>query len=119
MKRQELGAAGEKLARAFLKKKGYKIIETNFRCRHGEIDIITRKGGSVVFVEVRTKSSDAFGTPEESVTRQKRERLVATALTYLTNHSDLPEDWRIDLLAIETDRSGRVKRVSLIENAIS
>ncbi|MEW6141777.1 MAG: YraN family protein [Chloroflexota bacterium] len=119
MKRQELGAAGEKVARDFLRKKGYKIIETNFRCRHGEIDIITRKGGSVVFVEVRTKSSDAFGTPEESVTRQKRERLVATALTYLISHPGLPENWRIDLLAIETDRDGKTQRVSLIENAVS
>ncbi len=119
MKRQELGDAGEKLARDFLKKKGYKVIETNFRCRHGEIDIITRKGGTVIFVEVRTKSGGAFGTPEESVTRQKRERLIATALTYLTAHSGLPEDWRIDLLAIETDRHGKAQRIELIENAIN
>jgi len=118
MKRQELGAAGEKLARDFLKKKGYKIIESNFRCRHGEIDIIARKDNMVVFVEVRTRSSDAYGTPEESVTRQKRERLAATALTYLTTHSDLPEDWRVDLLAIETDRTGSARRVSLVENAL-
>lgn len=118
MKRQELGTAGEKLARDFLKKKGHKIIETNFRCRHGEIDIITRKSDTVVFVEVRTKSSNAFGAPEESVTYQKRENLIATALTYLSTHHDLPEDWRIDLLAIETDREGKARRVSLIENAI-
>ena len=119
MKRQELGAAGEKLAQEYLKKKGYKVIETNFRCRHGEIDIVARKDKSVVFVEVRTKSSDAFGTPEESITRQTRERLVATALAYLTSHPGLPENWRIDLLAIEADRDGKARRVSLIENAVS
>lgn len=119
MKRQELGAAGEALARDFLKKRGYKIIETNFRCRHGEIDIIARKGNFTVFVEVRTKSGDAYGSPEESVTRQKRERLVETALVYLTTHQDLPEDWRIDLLAIETDREGKARRITLIDNAVS
>jgi putative endonuclease len=119
MKRKELGDAGEKLAKDFLKKKGYKIRDTNFRCREGEIDIIARKKGCLVFVEVRTKTSSSFGSPEESVTSSKKEKLIASALAYLNSHKDLPESWRIDFVAVELDHKGKAKRIELIENAIS
>ncbi len=119
MKRGELGNIGEKIAVGFLKKKGYRIRETNFRCRAGEIDIVAEKNDHLVFVEVRTKMSLVFGKPEESVTIAKKERLVNTALTYLTSHEDVPESWRIDLIAVEVDRRGKVKRLELIENAVS
>ncbi|MGB8707923.1 MAG: YraN family protein [Dehalococcoidia bacterium] len=119
MKRKELGASGEKLARDFLKKKGYKIRGTNFRCREGEIDIVAEKKGCLVFVEVRTKASSGFGSPEESVTFAKKEKLIASALTYLNNHQNLPESWRIDFIAVEFDQKGKAKRIELIENAIS
>ncbi|HIE17798.1 MAG TPA: YraN family protein, partial [Dehalococcoidia bacterium] len=89
MKRKELGAAGEKLARDFLKKKGYRIRDTNFRCREGEIDIIARKKDHLVFVEVRTRSTTAFGSPEESVTLAKKEKLISAALSYIGSHGDL------------------------------
>ena len=107
------------LARDFLKKKGYKIRETNFRCREGEIDIISRKKDCLVFVEVRTRASDSFGSPEESVTFAKKEKLIASALTYLNSHKDLPESWRIDFVAVELDQNGKAKRIELIENALS
>jgi putative endonuclease len=119
MKRQELGAAGEKLARDFLKKKGYKILETNYRCREGEIDIVARKKDCLVFVEVRTKASVDFGSPEESITFAKKEKLIASALTYISEHNDLPESWRIDFVAVELDPNGKAKRIELIENAIT
>jgi putative endonuclease len=119
MKRKELGALGEKLARDFLKKKGYRIRETNFRCREGEIDIIALKKGYLVFVEVRTKTSADFGSPEESVTFAKKEKLIASALTYLNSHRDLPSLWRIDFVAVELDQNGKATRIELIENAIS
>jgi putative endonuclease len=119
MKRKELGAVGEKLARNFLKKKGYKIRETNFRCREGEIDIIAEKKGYLVFVEVRTKTGSDFGSPEESVTFAKKEKLIASALTYLSEHKNLPESWRIDFVAVELDQNGKATRIELIENAVS
>ncbi len=119
MKRKELGDIGEKLARDFLKKKGYKIRETNFRCREGEIDIIAQKKGCLAFVEVRTKTSSDFGSPEESVTFAKKEKLIASALSYLNIHKDLPESWRIDFVAVELDPKGKTTRIELIENAIS
>jgi len=119
MKRKELGNTGEKLARDFLKKKGYKIRDTNFRCREGEIDIVAEKKGCLVFVEVRTKASSGFGSPEESVTFAKKEKLIASALTYLNNHQNLPESWRIDFVAVELDPNGKTTRIELIENAIN
>jgi len=119
MKRKELGNTGEKLARDFLKKKGYKIRDTNFRCREGEIDIVAEKKGCLVFVEVRTKASSGFGSPEESVTFAKKEKLIASALTYLSERQNLPESWRIDFVAVELDQKGKTTRIELIENAIS
>jgi putative endonuclease len=119
MKRKELGATGEKLARDFLKKKGYKIREANYRCREGEIDIVAQKKDCLIFIEVRTKASAGFGSPEESVTSAKKEKIISSALAYLSQHKDLPESWRIDFVAVELDEKGKAKRIELIENAIS
>ena len=118
MDRQQVGKLGEKAAQKFLKRRGYRIRETGFRCRHGEIDIIAQKKDCLVFVEVRTKSNLDFGTPEESITQAKKERLIASALTYTTTHQNLPALSRIDVVAIELDDKGQVKRIELIENAI-
>jgi putative endonuclease len=118
MDRQEAGKLGEEAAQKFLKKRGYRIRETGFRCRHGEIDIVAQKKDYLVFVEVRTKSNLDFGTPEESITQTKKERLIASALTYTTTHENLPPLWRIDVVAIELDEKGKTRRMELIENAI-
>jgi putative endonuclease len=118
MDRQQVGKLGEKAAQKFLKKRGYRIRETGFRCRHGEIDIIAQQKDCLAFVEVRTKSNLDFGTPEESITQAKKERLIATALTYATTHQDIPSLWRIDVVAIELDDKGKTNRIELIENAV-
>jgi putative endonuclease len=118
MDRQAVGKLGEKAAQKFLKKRGYRIRETGFRCRHGEIDIIAQKKDWLVFVEVRTKSSLDFGTPEESITQAKKEKLIASALTYTSTHQDLPPLWRIDVVAVELDNKGKPRRIELIENAV-
>jgi putative endonuclease len=118
MNRQEVGRLGEKAARKFLKRRGYRIRETGFRCPHGEIDIIARQKDCLVFVEVRTKSSLDFGTPEESITQAKKKKLIASALTYIGTHQKLPSLWRVDVVAIELDDKGKTKRIELIENAI-
>ena len=118
MNRQEVGKLGEKEARKFLKKRGYRIRETGFRCPHGEIDIIAQRKDWLVFVEVRTKSNLDFGTPEESITKAKKKKLISLALTYTSTHQDLPSLWRIDVVAIELDDKGKLKRIELIENAV-
>jgi len=119
MNRKALGEMGERWAREYVERNGYIIRETNFRCREGEIDIIAEHEGCLVFVEVRTKTGSAFGTPEESVTAAKQERLVAVAMSYLQTHDSLPSEWRIDVVAVEVGPKGRVVRTELIRNAVS
>ena len=119
MKRKEIGILGEKLAKNFLKKEGYRIRETNFRCREGEIDIIAEIEDCLVFVEVRTKTSYSFGTPEESLVFDKKEKLVRSALKYLDTHQNLPSCWRIDFVAVELDQEGTVIRMELIKNILN
>ncbi len=119
MKRKEVGILGEKMALEFLLEKGYRLRETNFRSREGEIDIVAEQGDYLVFVEVRTRKSLHFGTPEESVTRAKQEKLIELALAYLQTHRDLPPFWRIDVVAVELDQNEKPSRIDLIENAIN
>ena len=119
MKRRDTGILGEKLAKDFLKNKGYHVIETNFRCPQGEIDIVARDKDCLVFIEVRTKKSLSFGTPEESITPAKMERLRAIAEHYRQTHDNLPPQWRIDVVAVELDRKNKPSRMELIENAVA
>lgn len=118
MKRRDTGILGEKLARDFLIKKGYSILETNFRCPRGEVDIVARDKDCLVFVEVRTKRSRDFGTPEESITPAKMEKLRTTAAHYCQMHGDSLSQWRIDVVAIEVDDRNKPLRIAHIENAV-
>ena len=119
MNRKALGEFGERWARTYLERNGYRIRETNFRCREGEIDIVAQHEDCLVFVEVRTKTGSRFGTPEESVTVAKQERLAAVAASYRQAHENLPTEWRIDVVAVEVDSRGRVVRTEHIQNAVS
>jgi putative endonuclease len=118
MNKRQTGTLGEKLACDFLYRNGYEIIETNFRCPEGEIDIVARQGDTLVFVEVRTKTSRGYGRPEESITPTKMARLRTAAARYEAAHFNLPESRRIDVIAIEMDTGGMVSRIELIENAV-
>ncbi len=118
MDSREIGALGEKIAAEYLTRLGYVIRERNFRSREGEIDIIAEKDDFLVFIEVRTRRSLSFGTPEESVTAQKKERLIALTQVYMEDKEDLPSSWRIDVVALELGPKGQISRLELIENAI-
>ena len=110
---------GEKLACHALKKRGYRIIERNYRCRYGEIDIVATKGGYLVFIEVRSKTGTSFGTAAESVTNLKKQHLIATAMNYLESHDNLPNNWRVDFVGINIDPSDtRSPSIEIIENAL-
>jgi len=117
--RTRLGSLGEKLATEHLRRLGFLILDTNFRCRGGEIDIVARQGDTLVFVEVRTRRGSAFGTSQESLTPAKGRKIIITAQTYLQTHEDLSANWRIDAVAVEMDKGGRLLRLELIENAFS
>jgi putative endonuclease len=103
--RRATGARGEVLAADYLRRAGYTIIDMNWRCRRGELDIIARDGATLVFVEVRTRSSARLGSPEESVTPAKQRRLAELAATYLLFQENAGEPWtgpwRIDVVALQ------------------
>ncbi len=116
--RGRLGQWGESHARRYLEVKGYTVKATNFRSRWGEVDIVAQFGEEMIFVEVRTRRGGEFGTPEESVTKTKSRRLIATAQHYLEQNGLEQTLWRIDLVSIHLDRSGKLLDVSHLENAV-
>lgn len=116
----QVGNVGECLARSHLEAKGYRIVDVNYRCRWGEIDLVARHGPVWVFVEVRTRRSDAYGSPEESVTESKARRLMLTAQDYLRRQAGASSEaqWRIDLIAIRLGSGRRVLGISHLENIV-
>jgi len=110
-RRHELGAAGEWLAARFLFRHGYRLLEQNFRCPGGEIDLIAEDRGTVVFVEVKTRRSLAAGAPEEAVDRRKRRRLRHAAYYYLEAWRRWPPPYRFDVIGIELDEAEHVKDI--------
>jgi putative endonuclease len=116
--RQRLGQRGEALAADHLLGKGYQIVARNWRCPGGELDLIARQGDCLVFVEVRARRGQAMGSPEESITAAKQARLIALADAYLQEH-EWAGAWRLDVVAIELDRSGQLLRIDHYENAIT
>jgi putative endonuclease len=115
-RRKQIGRQGEEIAVSYLANKGYKIIQRNWRCQAGELDIIVEDGNSLVFVEVRTRRGNRFGTPEESITPAKQARLIELAETYLQETSTTRRAWRIDVVAVQLG-SG-LPQVNHLENAV-
>ncbi len=115
--RKQLGAWGEGVAAVRLEAEGYRIVNRNWRCSQGEIDLIAQAGDTLVFVEVKTRRGRSMGTPEEALTPQKSRKLIQLAQLYLAEH-DLDVDWRIDLVAVELDTSGKLLRCEHIPNAV-
>jgi putative endonuclease len=103
---QRPGRSGEDLAAAYLREKGIAILERNYRCRAGEIDIVARDGGVVVFVEVKERRSESHGTAVEAVTWRKRQRIVRAARVYAAVHQLADAPVRFDVLAIDWGPSG-------------
>jgi len=116
--KRSLGRHGEEIAVAHLQGQGYSILDRNWRCSAGELDIVAREGETLAFVEVRTRRGNRFGSAEESITPAKQAKLVELAQTYLQEHSLSDQAWRIDVVAVEMDRRGEVKRLNLIRNAV-
>lgn len=116
MDKIETGKAGEKLAVAFLKQQGFKILETNFKSKLGEIDIVALDQNTLVFVEVKARTSLEFGLPEEAVGYRKLEHIRKSADYYRSIRKNLPEGERIDVVAIEKDFGGNLRRLELIKN---
>lgn len=99
-RKPNLGAAGEKAAREFLRRAGFRILETNFRCPQGEIDLIALDGDTVVFVEVKTLAADAAADPENRIDFHKQKKLMQVARAWLTKHGYPDRPYRFDAVAV-------------------
>ncbi|MBI9077490.1 MAG: YraN family protein [Desulfatibacillum sp.] len=109
------GNQGEQLAAIYLKKQGYKILETNYRCALGEIDIIARHKDALTFIEVKTRTGLAFGHPKTAVTRQKQRKISMVALEYLKRNRKSGQKARFDVVSVHAD--GDSPRIEIIQNA--
>ena len=115
--RRRFGDWGEDYARQFLERRGYSILESNYRGQYGEIDLVAREGECLVFVEVKSRRTGAFGRPEESVTEAKQQKLVQAAMEYMQSKGMEECEWRIDVVGIEA--GGPRPRVRLVRNAVA
>lgn len=116
--KKEIGLVGEDAAIEFLKKEGYKILQKNYYCNIGEIDVIARHKKNLVFIEVKVRSTDSFGSPEFAVSRRKRRQIVRVAETYLAHNRINDVDCRFDVVAISCNLEKNIAPViKLLKNA--
>ncbi len=112
---RRIGEIGERIALALLKDKGYQILQHNWRCQWGEIDIIAQSGETIVFVEVKAAHSKSFGAPEEWVNVRKRKHIAKAAMQFLLDNSITDAPVRFDVIAIDLN----TRTPKHIENAFS
>ena len=98
--RRALGSRGEDAAAAWSEANGYQVLARNWRCRQGELDLVARRGGTVVFCEVKTRTSAAFGAPVEAVTRTKQARLRVLAARWLEESTWAAGEIRFDVVSV-------------------
>ena len=117
--RVNVAKTGESLAVAHLKGRGYKILEQNYRAVRGEIDLIAQDGDCIVFVEVKTRRSLKFGTPQAAVTTQKQRQISKVALVYLQTKNLLSAPCRFDVIAVHLSPQLALLKLEQIENAFA
>ena len=115
-RRKQTGRQGEDIAAAYLLEKGCRIVARNWVCSTGELDIIAQNGDNLIFVEVRTRRGDRFGTAAESITPAKQARLIELAQTYLQDIPRPHPPWRIDVIAVQLGQG--LPQINHIENAV-
>lgn len=114
-----LGRTGERLAAEELMRVGYHILERNFFCRYGEIDLIAEHEQDLVFVEVKTRRGIAYGLPEEAVTVRKRRKLMLAAAFYLDLHDCAERSWRIDIVAVQLSTGGKLQEIRVYQHGVT
>ena len=113
---QRIGKWGEDIATEYLTQKGYELVARNIRTPYGEIDIIAKQGDITILVEVKTRTSNKMGLPEESITPRKREHMLAAADHYAAENEI--DHWQIDVIAIEGKPGSEEPKITYFENAI-
>lgn len=117
--RQGLGRTGERLAAEELSRQGYHILEKNFRCSYGEIDLVAEDEQDLIFIEVKTRRGNAFGLPEEAVTLRKQQKIIQVASYYLDLHACSQRSWRIDVVAVQLDKGGKPEEIRVYRHAVT
>jgi len=118
---KEFGDFGEKFAQKYLEKKKYKIIETNYRIKSAEIDIIAYDKNTLCFIEVKSRSSDLFGLPCEAVDVKKQQKIINGAMWYIAQNG-IESEIRFDVVEIfatEKNDKLKVKKINIIKNAFT
>ena len=113
---QTLGKWGEQIAAEYLTQHAYLLLERNLRTPYGEIDIVASQDDMLVFIEVKTRSSNSLGFPEISITPKKFSHMLSSAQAYLLDHPDLKSPWRIDVISIQRLAPGQPPEVAHFEN---
>jgi putative endonuclease len=113
-----LGRWGEKVAESVLRKRGLQVIDRNYRTPYGEIDLVACDLEGLVFVEVKTRTNQAFGRPEEAITARKAGHLVQAVAAYLQNQPGETRPWRIDVIAILGAPNQPNPEIAYFENAV-
>ena len=116
--RQYIGRLGEKLAAKFLTSRGFSILSRNFPTPFGEIDLVAERDGFIVFLEVKTRTSEKFGEPLCSITGTKRKHIIKNCQFYLKRYGLFESACRIDAIGIILDEFHRLKTLRYIKNAI-
>ncbi len=111
-----LGTAGEERVAEWYRARGYEVVDRNWRCRDGELDLVLRRGPTVVFCEVKTRSSDAFGAPIEAITHEKRRRLRRLAARWLDERSARAGGLRFDVASVRWPK-GSPPSIEVVEGA--
>lgn len=109
---------GERMASKYLKSKGYRIVEANFRTPFGELDLIAKIRNVIVFVEVKTRTTYSFGPPYLSITRIKERHIIRNALFYLKSRRLADVPWRIDIVSINLNCAYEAEKIEVFENAV-
>jgi putative endonuclease len=112
-----LGAFGEDIACSYLQQQGYRILERNFSCKAGELDIIAFDGETIAFIEVKSRTSTGYGNPAEAVSYYKQNRIVKAALFFMTKHKIFDYMCRFDVIEVLTDGTKEGSAINLIKNA--
>ncbi|HPM42673.1 MAG TPA: YraN family protein [Candidatus Omnitrophota bacterium] len=115
---KDIGKRGEDIARHYLIAKGYKVIESNARTPFGEIDIVARQKGFIVFVEVKSRLSDSLGPPYLSITRKKMAHIIRNSLSYLKRKGLYWSSWRIDIVSVKLNNRYQAENIEHFENAV-
>ncbi|MDI9480597.1 MAG: YraN family protein [Syntrophomonadaceae bacterium] len=113
--RKQIGKQGEDIAVRYLEQQGYRILNRNYHSRYGEIDVICERQRVIIFVEVKTRRSESYGTAEEAVTRVKQQRLRKTALQFLQQENRPFKDIQFDVIAVRL--AGPQAVINHIQNA--